>query len=186
MSTTDQVVRLFLDDIREQFLRARHLAERSFAQLSDKEFLSPPSMGDLNSVAILTKHMGCNLISRWTDFLTTDGESPQRDRDREFVLSESDTREALMSLWDRGWGELFATLDGLTHADLARTVTIRGEPHSVPGAVTRSLTHVAYHVGQIVYASRLARGPDWMTLSIPRGGSGAHNQEMFKRFGSNA
>lgn len=157
-----------------EFKRSKKLAEGAMAQCSDEQFFAAPGPSD-NSVAIIVKHMAGNLASRFRDFLTSDGEKPDRNRDAEFELLAGDTRAALVAAWERGWGILFAELGALTDADLGRTVTIRGEPLTVLQAVTRQLTHYAYHAGQVVYVAKHLRGDAWKTLSIPRGGSAAFN-----------
>jgi hypothetical protein len=124
-----------------------------------------------NSIAVIMRHVAGNLISRWTDFLTTDGEKPDRNRDTEFELEPRDTRETILARWDDGWNLLFAALAPLTEADLSREVPIRGEPHTVLQAVHRQLTHYAYHVGQIVFLARHFAGTRWKSLSIPKGRS---------------
>ena len=158
-----------------EFKRLQSLAERAMAQLTDEQFFAVPSPGD-NSVAVIVKHVGGNLVSRWTDFLTSDGEKPGRDRDTEFRIDASDTREQLLQLWTRGWTTLAGSLEPLGDSDMARVVTIRGEPLSVLQAVNRQLTHYAYHVGQIVYVAKHHCGPKWRTLSIPVGRSGEFNR----------
>jgi len=159
-----------------EFKRLKRLAEDAMLQCSDEQFFAEPAPGD-NSVAIIVKHMAGNLISRFTSFLTTDGEKPDRNRDAEFEILPADTRAALMAAWERGWTILFAELGPLTDTDLARIVTIRGESLTVLQAVNRQLTHYAYHTGQIVYVAKHFRGAAWKTLSIPRGGSAAFNQK---------
>jgi hypothetical protein len=131
-----------------------------------------------NSIAVIMKHVAGNLLSRWTDFLTTDGEKPWRNRDNEFVDSFSG-REELLAYWERGWNRLFDTLQALRPDDLLKTVTIRGEPHSVPLAIERSLAHYGYHVGQIVMIARILAGDQWQTITIPRGGSQSYNQQVW-------
>jgi hypothetical protein len=138
------------------------------------QFFAAPDPGT-NPIAIIVKHMAGNLRSRWTDFLTTDGEKPDRNRDSEFVREPGDDRAALLRRWEAGWGVLFATLEGLRDEDLGKTVTIRGEPHKVMQAVNRQLTHYAYHVGQIVLLARHFAGADWKTLSVAKGASAAFN-----------
>ena len=128
-----------------------------------------------NSIAVIMKHVGGNLTSRWTDFLTTDGEKPDRNRDNEFVDSFG-SRAELVDHWERGWAVVLATLKSLTPEDLGKTVTIRGEPHSVPLALQRSLGHTCYHIGQIVQVARVHAGDRWNTLTIPRGGSEQFNK----------
>ena len=132
-----------------------------------------------NSLAALLLHLGGSLRSRWTDFLATDGEKDDRDRDAEFEPAADATREQLLARWEDGWSRFFATLAGLTVDDLTRTVTIRAEPHTVVQAIDRSLTHAAYHVGQIVFLAKHLSGDAWRTLSVPRGGTRAFNAEMF-------
>lgn len=158
-----------------EFRRLQSLADGAMSQLPDEQFFAVPSPSD-NSVAVIVKHMGGNLISRWTDFLIADGEKPGRDRDTEFRVCGKDTRENLMEVWSRGWTTMFETLAPLGDSDLARVVTIRGEPLTVLQAVNRQLTHYAYHVGQIVYVAKHHRGPDWRTLSVPLGQSTEFNQ----------
>ena len=139
-------------------------------QVSDEDFFA--TFGEFsNSLAIIVKHMAGNMRSRWTDFLTSDGEKPDRFRDTEFELDDADSREALLERWEAGWACLFETLDQLSTDDLTSTVHIRGEPHTVIQAVNRQLTHYAYHVGQIVMLARHFAGDEWKWLSIPPGQS---------------
>lgn len=169
----------YLEEVRREFQRLKQLAEAAVAQVEPQDFfttLDPES----NSLAVQMKHLGGSLRSRWTDFLTTDGEKPDRDRDHEFLV-EGDTRESIVALWQLGWERLDGTLNGLTAGDLLTTVFIRGEPHSVVGAITRSSSHAAYHVGQIVQLARHLAGDRWRSLSIPRGQSEAFNKRMRER-----
>jgi hypothetical protein len=152
----------------------KRLADRAVAQVPDDK-LAVPLDPNTNSVAVIMKHVAGNLTSRWTDFLTTDGDKPWRDRDAEFVATFA-SRAELLDCWERGWACLLAALRGLTDEDLAKTVTIRGEPHTVPLAMARSLGHTCYHVGQIVQVARVHAGDTWTTLTIPRGGSAAFNR----------
>ena len=158
-----------------EFTRLKSLADGAMAQMADDQFFALPAPGD-NSVAMIVKHVGGNLLSRWTDFLISDGEKPGRDRDTEFTVLASDARENLTRQWEQGWTTLFASLGQLSDADVERTVTIRGEPLSVLQAVNRQLTHYAYHVGQIVYVAKHYAGPAWKSLSIPPGASATFNQ----------
>lgn len=158
-----------------EFRRLKSLADGAIAQCSDQEFFAAPTAGD-NSVAIIVKHMAGNLISRWSDFLTSDGEKPNRDRDAEFEIMPDDSRTHLLEGWERGWKVLFASLGSLAESDLERAITIRGESLSVLQAINRQLTHYSYHVGQIVYVAKHFRGASWQTLSIPRRGSAQFNQ----------
>jgi hypothetical protein len=159
----------YLGAVRDEFLRYRRLAEAAVAQLSPDEVvrsIDPES----NSVAAIMQHIAGNLTSRFTDFLTTDGEKATRDRDAEFVTGTLEP-ESLARAWQEGWSTLFASLDALSPEDLERGVTIREEPHTVVAALERSLAHTAHHVGQIVFLAKHLRGSAWRTLSIPRGAS---------------
>jgi hypothetical protein len=160
----------YLDDIRFSFRKNRELAEKALQQVEDRAFFEKPGEHS-NSIAAVVKHVAGNLVSRWTNFLTTDGDKPWRDRDAEFVIGPEDTRPNLLTAWERGWAALFGSLDSLQEADLGKTVTIRGEGHTVFQAIHRSLTHTAYHVGQIVYLSRLLTQGGWEWITIPPGQS---------------
>ena len=157
--------------------RYKDLVDRSCAQVNDEEFFAVLD-AEANSIGILVKHMAGNMRSRCTDFLTSDGEKPDRFRDEEFIIRPADSREALMARGEHYWQVLFATLEALTPEDLARTVVIRGEPHSVVQAIQRQVAHYAYHVGQIVMLAKHFRSQTWQSLSIPRGGSDAFNAQM--------
>jgi uncharacterized damage-inducible protein DinB len=159
-------------DLLHEYRRHKELADRAMSQLDEAAFFRRPGE-QVNPAALIVKHLAGNLVSRWTDFLTTDGEKPTRDRDREFLLTEGDTRASLLAAWERGWTALFATVNSLTPADLDKVVTIRGEPHTVWQALLRGLTHVAYHTGQILYLVRLLR-PDSTWLTIAPGKSQGH------------
>lgn len=173
----------FLQACIAEFRRCKTLGDGALAQADDDAFFAPPSSPGGNNMAIVVKHVAGNLRSRWTDFLTSDGEKPDRDRDGEFELRPGDSRDSLIRAWEDGWNTLFATLGALTSEDLARTVAIRGEPHTVPLAVLRQVAHYAYHVGQMVLLAREARGDRWKSLSVPRGGSREFNERMRERFG---
>jgi len=157
-------------DVEFSFRKQKQMAEQALAQLDDAAFFRAPAEGS-NSVAVIVKHLAGNLKSRWTDFRTTDGEKPWRDRDNEFVLGPADTRERLLAFWEEGWAALFQALGGLTEADATATVTIRGEAHTVLQAVHRALTHAAYHTGQILYVARLVRPDGWRWITVPPGQS---------------
>ena len=151
------------------------MGEGAMAQLRDEEFfvtLDPES----NSVAVLVKHLAGNMRSRFTDFLSSDGEKPDRFRDREFELTPTTTRAEVMKWWEEGWARVFAAIDPLQPEDVMRTVTIRGEPHTVLQAINRQIAHYAQHIGQIVLLAKHLRSSEWKTLSIPRGKS-----EEYKR-----
>ena len=160
----------YLEEIKRQFRGHQRMGERALAQLEEKDFfvtLDPES----NSVATLVKHIAGNARSRFTDFLTSDGEKPDRFRDQEFEVSEKTTREEVMRWWEQAWFHVFSALDSLKPDDVLRTVTIRQEPHTVMQALNRSLAHYAQHIGQIVFLAKHLRSGQWQTLSIPRGKS---------------
>jgi hypothetical protein len=162
--------RHYLDDCLLQLRKLKTQAERAVAQVTDEQMfalLDP----DANSIAMLMKHIAGNMRSRWTNFLTTDGEKPDRARDSEFETAPGDTRASVMAAWEDGWRRLFETVTSLRESDLQRTVRIRGEPHTVVEAINRQITHYAAHVGQIVLLAKHYAGPSWQTLSIPRGRS---------------
>jgi hypothetical protein len=174
---SDDVAMALIDGALSAFRANKGWADKAVAQLPDDKLhvaLDP----ETNCIAVIMKHVAGNLLSRWTDFLTADGEKPWRDRDEEFEDTFA-TRDELLAHWESGWGRLFETLEGLTPGDVAQTVTIRGEPHSVPLAIQRSLAHSAYHVGQIVLIARILAGEDWRTITIPRGGSAGFNQRVW-------
>lgn len=159
-----------LEDSLVLFGQYKKMAEKAVAQISNEEFfraLDPES----NSVAVIIRHMAGNMRSRWRDFLTTDGEKPDRNRDQEFDLPLTPAREKVMAEWDEGWAMVFAALEPLTEADLPREVFIRGERHSVTQAINRQVAHYSSHVGQIIFLAKHYRAQDWKSLSIPRGKS---------------
>jgi hypothetical protein len=153
-------------DLRSTFSLQHSLAERAIAQLDNDQLFRTAGDED-NSIAVLMKHVGGNLRSRWTEPFTTDGEKPDRNRDSEFV-ADTDDAASVRAVWERGWSVLAATLDALQPADLERTITIRGEPSTAMNALLRSLAHTAQHVGQIILLAKQWSGEDWQTLSIPR------------------
>ena len=159
----------------------KRMADRAVEQVPDDK-LHTALDADTNSIAVIMKHVAGNLLSRWTDFLTTDGEKDWRNRDDEFVDSFSNRAE-LLELWERGWAVLLKTLKSLKGEHLEKTVLIRGEPHSVPLALERSLGHTCYHVGQIVQVARVHAGDKWNTLTIPRGGSQQYNKTNWGQTG---
>ena len=160
--------------IEGEFLRYRTLGEGAFGQVADSE-LARPAEGDGNSMAALIQHISGNFRSRFTDFLTSDGEKPWRHRESEFVAGSA-ARTELRARWDEGWAVLLGALSSLSDADLSRTITIRGEPLAVREALHRSLSHASYHVGQMVMLGRSLRGNQWRFLSIPPGGSAEYNR----------
>jgi hypothetical protein len=166
----------YLKDSLALFRQYKKLAENAMAQATDAQ-LYVTLDSEANSIALLVKHMAGNMRSRWTDFLTTDGEKPDRHRDSEFVEPPA-TREALMQLWENGWTCVFTALEPLTDADLGRTVTIRGEAHSVMQAINRQLAHYAAHCGQIVFLAKHLQHDKWKSLSIPKNKSAQFNQRV--------
>jgi len=161
---------IVLEDIVYTFRKQRELAERALAQVDDADFFRTID-AESNSVAVIVKHVGGNLRSRWTDFLRTDGEKPDRDRDGEFVVPGTTTRESVMATWNIGWAVLFDTLAALDGDDLSATVSIRAESMTAIAAIHRAISHIGQHVGQIVLLAKHYRSADWKTLSIPRGRS---------------
>jgi len=161
-------------DALQSFRNYKKLAERAIEQISDEDFATTID-AESNSVALIVKHVAGNLRSRWTDFLTSDGEKDFRNRDAEFEMT-GDTRESLMKFWEEGWKTLFENIEPLTVEDFSKTVSIRGEPHTIAEAINRQLTHYAYHIGQIVFLAKHLKSSEWKTLSVPRNKSGQFNQ----------
>ncbi len=166
----------YLTDATAEFRRLKSLADQSITQITDDES---------NSIAVIVKHIAGNLRSRWTDFLTSDGEKPGRHRDQEFEIQDDENQSSLLDSWEQGWRLLFGAMEALTPSDLGKTVLIRSEPHTVLKAIQRQLTHQAYHIGQIVFLAKHIRSADWRTLSISRGKTEEFNAEMHRRFGQN-
>ncbi len=166
----------YVTDSLAVFRQYKKLAEAAMAQLSDEQLLAVMD-AESNSVAIIVKHIAGNMRSRWTDFLTTDGEKPDRNRDTEFEAPPA-TRAELMALWDDGWKRVFTALEPLTDADLGRTVTIRGEAHSVMQAINRQVAHYSYHVGQIIFLAKHLKSTEWKCLSVPRRQSAEYNRKV--------
>jgi len=168
----------YLEEITFGFRKQKEWADKAFAQVqADSDFFHKPGEFS-NSIAAILKHVAGNLSSRWRDFLTSDGEKPDRNRDAEFLIGEQDTRANLIAAWERGWSILFDTLATLTDDDFWTTIHIRGEEHTVHQALLRSLAHVAYHTGQIVYLSRLMQKDGWEWITIPPGRSQQFNEAM--------
>ena len=163
---THQFSTSYLSDVTALFHFYKRLAEGAMEQVQDQELLATLDP-EMNSIALIVKHMAGNMRSRWTNFLTSDGEKPDRNRDSEFVAPPR-TRSDLMKLWNEGWERVFETLSALTDHDLPTQVTIRGEPHSVLQAINRQLAHYAYHCGQIVFVAKHFKAEDWKSLSVPR------------------
>ena len=166
----------YLNDAIRSFRNYKKLADRAIEQVSDAEFFAVIDT-ESNSIAVIVKHIAGNLHSRWRNLLTEDGEKPDRNRDTEFEMV-GDTRESLFEFWESGWKTLFEAIEPLAEEDFRRTITIRGEPHTVVEAINRQLTHYAYHVGQIVFLSKHLRSSEWKTLSVPRNRSAQFNQHL--------
>ena len=176
---SDQIIQNYLDDALKSFRNYKTMGEKAMAQVDDGEFFTAID-GEANSIGVIVKHIAGNLVSRWTDFLTSDGEKPDRNRDTEFEMI-ADTRGSLMEFWERGWRTLFDSIEPLTPTDFAKTVTIRGETHTIAEALNRQMTHYAYHIGQIVLLAKHFRSSEWQTLSVPRNRSAEFNKLLADR-----
>ena len=161
------IERQYLDDCVSQLRSLKAQADKAIAQIDEAQFFALLDAG-ANSIAMIVKHVAGNMRSRWTDFLTTDGEKPDRHRDTEFEREPADTRAAILARWEAGWDLLLKTVASLQPEDLEKSVTIRGEPHTVVQAIVRQMSHYAAHVGQIVLLAKHYAGPDWKTLSMPK------------------
>lgn len=157
---------VYLKTVIQRFMDAKVTAEKALEQLTESELFWAPNE-ESNSVAIIVKHMSGNMVSRWTDFLTTDGEKPNRNRDDEFV-GDIQTKEQMMELWQFGWNTFFNALNSIEDEHLLKIITIRNEPHSVMEAIERQMYHYSYHIGQIIYVAKILKSGDWKTLTIPR------------------
>ena len=166
---SEDVGRIYLEEVQRQFRGNKRQADGALAQLTDEEFFRAPDDPESNSIAIIVKHMAGNMRSRFTDFLSSDGEKPWRHRDQEFELAAGATRAQLIQAWDAGWKTVFEALGGLAPSDLARTAMVRGESYTALQAINRQLAHYAHHIGQIVFWAKHMKGAAWKTLSIPRG-----------------
>ena len=166
----------YLQDSIGLFRYYKKLADRAMAQCPDEALFVTLDV-ESNSISIIVKHLSGNMRSRWMDFLTTDGEKPDRHRDTEFETPPA-TRAELMEMWERGWKLLFGALEPLSDADLTRTITIRTEPHSVMQAINRQVAHYSYHAGQIVYLARHFAGDKWQTLTVPKKKSAEFNRQV--------
>lgn len=175
------ITEVFIAAVIDAFEANKRLADRAVEQLPDDKLHVALDV-NTNSIAVIMKHVAGNLTSRWTDFLTTDGEKPNRNRDGEFVDTFR-SRAELLDCWERGWTRLLTTLRALKPEDFGKRVMIRGEPHSVPLALERSLGHTCYHIGQIVQVARVHAGDQWNTLTIPRGGSQQFNNANWGQTG---
>ena len=166
----------YVEDSFSLFRYYKKLSESAMEQISDQQLFIALDE-EMNSVAIIVKHMAGNMRSRWTDFLTSDGEKPDRNRDSEFVEPPV-TRSELMRVWNEGWDRVFHALEPLSNADLEREVFIRGEAHSVMQAINRQIAHYAYHCGQIVFLAKHLKGSSWNSLSVPRNRSAEFNRKV--------
>jgi hypothetical protein len=173
------VVENYHEDIVATFKNYKKLADRAFAQISAEDFFRAPAIGD-NSIAVIVKHVAGNQRSRFTDFLTTDGEKSDRFRDSEFVIKK-ESREHLMIQWEKGWKTLLDTLESLDMSDFEKRITIRGEKHTVIEAINRQLTHYAYHIGQITFLAKHFKSSEWKSLSVPLNQSDEFNQFLLNR-----
>lgn len=169
----------YLESTGKLFRYYKSLGEKTMAQLDEAQLRKEP-VPESNNIATIVKHLRGNMLSRWTDFLNSDGEKPWRERDREFE-DTLETREEITAAWEEGWNCLFEAIDSLQPEDLSRIVYIRNEGHTVLEAINRQLAHYAYHVGQIVFLAKQLRGGEFNSLSIPKGASKNYNQEKFGR-----
>lgn len=167
----------FIESVRFEFKRQKALGEKTFVQLSDEEIHWQNGSED-NSIAIIVKHMAGNMLSRWTNFLTEDGEKTWRHRETEFEKPPTSKTE-MIAVWEKGWQCLFNALDSVNEENFDQKIKIRNEEHSIMEAIHRQLAHYANHIGQIVYLGRMIKGKDWQSLSIPKGGSANFNKKMF-------
>src|SRR5438067_11892302 len=177
--TNQSIGQHYLEDALYTFRYYKKLAEGAFTQISDDDLFRTLD-DESNSIAVNMKHIAGNMLSRWTDFLTTDGEKPKRDRDMEFVMLPETTKEDMLAYWEKGWKCTFDALQPLSPDDLMRTVTIRGQAHTVVQAINRQLAHYAYHVGQIVYVAKHFRSSEWQSLSVPKNKSAEFNAKLQK------
>lgn len=173
--------RMYLDEVFRSLRGHKRLADGAIAQLSQDQFFAMPDAED-NSVALIVKHIAGNLRSRFTDFLTADGEKSDRNRDQEFVIDDETSRAHLLAWWEEQWELLFNTVNSLGPEDLERTVTIRGQPHTVLQALSRAASHLAYHTGQIVWLAKHWKGVQWQSLSVPKGQSEQFNARMLEKY----
>jgi len=172
------IEQIYLDVIGKRFKNLKELGDKALSQLNHEQYHWTINE-ESNSIAIIVKHISGNMISRWTDFLTTDGEKSTRNRDNEFIDSITTTEE-ILTIWEKGWQVFLDALEQLTEADLVKVITIRGEQHSVIDAIERQMSHYAQHVGQIIYIAKQVTGSQWQTLSIPRGQSQIFTDAMVK------
>ncbi|HZI61540.1 MAG TPA: DUF1572 family protein [Pyrinomonadaceae bacterium] len=175
--SSEAIVQNYFEDAVASLKNYKKLADKAVAQLKDDEFFVTLDE-EANSVAVIMKHMAGNMFSRWTDFLTSDGEKPDRNRDMEFVIGANTTKDEVLDYWERGWACVFAAIEPLKLEDFERIVSIRGEPHTIVMAINRQLMHYSYHIGQIVFLAKHFRSTQWNSLSIPRNKSAEFNLKM--------
>lgn len=175
--SSEAIVQNYFEDAIGSFKAYKKLADKAIAQMKDEEFFVTLDE-EANSVAVIMKHMAGNMFSRWTNFLTSDGEKPDRNRDMEFVIEAQTTKDDVIDYWERGWACVFAAIEPLKPEDFEKTVTIRGEKHTIVMAINRQMTHYAYHIGQIVFLAKHFRSTQWNSLSIPRNKSAEFNTKM--------
>jgi hypothetical protein len=167
----------YLEGIKKLFRYYKSVGDKTMAQV-DERSIHWRYNNDSNSIVVIVKHIAGNSISRWTDFLTSDGEKPTRDRDEEFAEQDMD-KAGMLTLWEEGWACLFNAIDPLTAADLLKIIYIRNEGHTVMEAINRQLTHLPYHIGQIVFVAKMISDAEWQSLTIPKGQSKGFNQDKF-------
>ena len=177
---SENLAQHYLENAIAEFRSLKKLGDRAMEQLDDEQFFVTLD-AESNSVAIILKHLAGNMRSRWVDFLTSDGEKPDRRRDQEFIIDANTKRAEVAEWWERGWRHLFDAIEPLRPEDVMRTVAIRQEPHTVLQAINRQLGHYAMHVGQIIFLAKHLKSTDWKTLSVPRGQSEQINQMMIER-----
>jgi hypothetical protein len=181
--TTQSIGAHYLEDALKTFRDYKKLAERAFAQTSEADFFRTID-DESNSIAIIVKHMAGNMLSRWTDFLTTDGEKPDRNRDMEFVMLPETTKDDMLAYWEEGWACVFAAIEPLRPEDLMIVVQIRGQDHTVLQAINRQLSHYANHIGQVIYLAKHFKSSDWQTLSVPKNKSAEFNAYLEEKMKS--
>ena len=180
---SEAITNEYLKDAIGSFKAYKKLADKAIQQVSDRELFVTLDE-EANSIAVVMKHMAGNMLSRWTNFLTSDGEKPDRNRDMEFVIEEGTTKQSVLDYWERGWQAVFAAVEPLQPDDFEKTVNIRGEAHTIVQAINRQMTHYAYHVGQIVFLAKHFRSSEWKSLSVPRNRSAEFNAKMAAKTGA--
>jgi len=178
--SSETIVQNYFEDALSSLRSGKKLADKAIAQLKDEEFFVTLDK-ESNSIAVIMKHMAGNMFSRWTDFLNSDGEKPNRNRDMEFVIEPQTTKDEVIDYWERGWKCVFEALEPLRPEDLEKTVKIRGEEHTIVEAINRQMMHYSYHVGQIVFLAKHFRSTEWTSLSIPRNRSAEFNASMMNK-----